>query len=70
MLRYEEVADDDPNKDDEDLDERYVEVADHVELGEGVLGCLADVTNCVAGLAEGLAVHYGADVAIFAQIFT
>lgn len=30
MLSDEEIADDNPNKDDEDLDECDVEIADHV----------------------------------------
>lgn len=34
-----------------------------------MLGSLTDVADRVAGLAEGLRVHDGADVAIFAQVF-
>lgn len=68
MLCDEEVADDYSDQDDEDLDEGDVEVADHVQFGEGVLGCLADVTDRMAGLAEGLRVHDGADMAVLAQV--
>ena len=51
---HEEVADDDADEDDEYLHEGDVEVANHVELREGVFGCLSDVSNGFAGLAEGL----------------
>ena len=68
MLCDEEVADDYSDQDNEDLDEGDVEVADHVQFGEGVLGCLADVTDGMAGLTEGLRVQDGANVAVLAQV--
>lgn len=70
MFCDEEVADDDADEQSEYLHEGDVEVADHVEFGEGVLGSDPHIPHDAAGLAEGLRVHDGAHIAVLAQTFT
>lgn len=70
MLHDEEVADNYAHQDDENLHEGDVEIADHVQLREGVLCGLSNVPDRVAGSAEGLRVHYCTHIAVLAEVLT
>lgn len=66
-VRVKEVADDDGGHHHEYLGDGDVEVADHVQLGEGVLGVGPDLLDRPARRAEGVTVHDRSDVRVFAE---
>ena len=63
----EEVADEQAEQNHEDLHEGDVEVADHVEFREVVLGSDSHSADRAAGSAERVSIHDGAQVGILTE---